>query len=82
MLLGERIRILARFLFSSFNVVSCPPAQRAHAQAGARGGYKKWYQSQKKWYLSHFAGEIKSTVLKVIGTNGKKDHTLYEAITF
>ena len=39
MLLGERIRILARFLFSSFNVVSCPPAQRAHAQAGARGGY-------------------------------------------
>ena len=41
MLLGERIRILARFLFSSFNVVSCPPAQRAHAQAGARGGYNR-----------------------------------------
>jgi hypothetical protein len=30
----------SRVLFSSFNVVSCPPAQRAHAQAGARGGYK------------------------------------------
>ena len=28
--------ILAR-LFSFFNVVSCHPAQRAHAQAGARG---------------------------------------------
>ena len=30
--------ILASF-YSFFNVVSCPPAQRAHAQAGARGGY-------------------------------------------
>ena len=29
----------SRVLFSFFNVVSCPPAQRAHAQAGARGGY-------------------------------------------
>ena len=31
------IRSLAR-LYSFFNVVPCPPAQRAHAQAGARGG--------------------------------------------
>ena len=30
--------ILASF-YVFFNVVSCPPAQRAHAQAGARGGY-------------------------------------------
>ena len=28
----------SRVLFSFFNVVSCPPAQRAHAQAGALGG--------------------------------------------
>jgi hypothetical protein len=28
--------------YSFFNVVSCPPAQRAHEQAGARGGYKNY----------------------------------------
>ena len=28
------------FCLVFFNVVSCPPAPRAHAQAGARGGYK------------------------------------------
>jgi hypothetical protein len=38
----ENGRYLANFGIALVNVVSCPPAQRAHAQAGggARGGYK------------------------------------------
>ena len=27
------------------NGVSCPPAQRAHAQAGERGGYKDFLET-------------------------------------
>ena len=36
---GCRSRSFA-FVLVFFNVVPCPPAQRAHAQAGERGGYK------------------------------------------
>ena len=38
MQMGRWDRILAYVLF--FNEVPCPPAQRAHAQAGERGGDK------------------------------------------
>ena len=51
--------------YSSFNVVSCPPARIAHAQAGARGGYQ-WRSSSSSTDISITTFDFKEGQLTLL----------------